>query len=74
MMCCELIRPSATTEKQYALYLRVLSYSIYYTTTTILKSYKVTNAAFYERLASNVTSLLVLYPKQNVPSAPVRHA
>lgn len=73
MMCCELIRPSATTEKQYALYLRVLSYSIYYTT-TILKSYKVTNAAFYERLASNVTSLLVLYPKQNVPSAPSRHA
>ena len=73
MMCCELIRPSATTEKQYALYLRVLSYSIYYTT-TILQSYKVTNAAFYERLASNVTSLLVLYPKQNVPSAPVRHA
>ena len=55
MMCCELIRPSATTEKQYALYLRVLSYSIYYTT-TILKSYNVTNAAFYERLASNVTS------------------
>lgn len=51
----------------------MLSYSIYYTT-TILKSYKVTNAAFYERLASNVTSLLVLYPKQNVPSAPRRHA
>ena len=73
MMCCELIQPSVTTEKQYALYLRVLSYAIYYTT-TILKSYKVTNAAFYERLASNVTSLLVLYPKQNVPSAPVRHA
>ena len=73
MMCCELIQPSATTEKQYALYLRVLSYSIYYTT-TIFKSYKVTNAAFYERLASTVPSLLVLYPKQNVPSAPVRHA
>ena len=73
MMCCELIQPSVTTEKQYALYLRVLSYSIYYTTTN-LNSYKDTNAAFYERLASNVTSLLVLYPKQNVPSAPVRHA
>lgn len=65
MMSCEIIRPASTTEKQYTVYLRIFSYSVFYII-NILKSFRLSNSAFFERLASNVTSLLVYYPKHNV--------
>ena len=59
------LQPSSTTEKQYVFYLRVLCYTVNYTS-VILKMMGVRSVQFLESMAACVMQILVYYPKQTV--------
>lgn len=67
----EVIKPSATTEKQYIIYLRILCHTLYYSA-LILKQLRLKSTHFQESTATCILKILIYYPKHVVFHFPTR--
>ena len=65
VMQSEVMKPSSTTEKQYVMYLRVLCYTIFYTS-QIMKQLNRWSETITNVMANCILKILVLYPKHLV--------